>query len=73
MLTTIGMNLSYAIVCIIIGIISMLTAYKLFDKVTHFNTADELKNANLAVAVFNGCIVLGSAILSALIIGLSVN
>lgn len=72
-LTTIGINLGYAIVSILIGILAMFGAYKWFDKVTPFNTAEELKNNNLAVAVFNASIMIGSAILSALIIGMAIN
>jgi uncharacterized membrane protein YjfL (UPF0719 family) len=72
-LMTAGLNLVYAVVSIAIAILAMFGAYKWFDKVTPFDTAEELKNGNLAVAIFNGAIVLGTGILSALVIGMSVN
>ena len=66
-------NTSYAAVCITLGLIAMVVGYKLFDRLTPFNTGEELKNENTAVAIFNGAIVLGVAICSGIIIGLACN
>lgn len=68
-----GINLTYSIVCIIIGIIGMVVGYKIFDALTPFSTADELKDGNTAVAIFNGLVALGIGICAGLIIGMSVN
>lgn len=68
-----SINLSYAIICIIIGIAAMVIGYKIFDKLTPFDTAKVLEKEPLAVGVFNGLIALGIGICSGLIIGMSVN
>ena len=68
-----GINLIYATVATIIGIVLMLLAYFIFDKITPFDTAKELKSGNVAVAIFNAAIVFGTGMLSALIVGMSVN
>lgn len=68
-----GLNLSYAIFCIIIGIVAMVIGYKIFDKLTPFDTASILEKEPLAVGIFYGLIALGVAICSGLVIGMSVN
>lgn len=68
-----GINLSYAVVCIVVGIIAMLVGYILFDKVTPYDTAKLLEKDPRAVGIFNGLIALGIGVCSGLIIGLSVN
>lgn len=68
-----SINLAYATICIIIGIAAMVIGYKIFDKLTSFDTAKVLEKEPLAVGVFNGLIALGIGICSGLIIGMSVN
>lgn len=68
-----GINLTYAVICIVISIVAMVVGYKIFDALTPFNTAIELQSGNNAVAIFNGLIVLGIGICSGLVIGLSCN
>lgn len=68
-----GINLGYSVVCIVIGIIAMVLGYKIFDKVTPFDTAKLLEKDPRAVGIFNGCIALGISICAGLIIGLSCN
>lgn len=68
-----GVNLTYSVICIFISIIAMLVGYVIFDKLTPFKTATELKDGNIAVAIFNGLIVLGIGICSGLVIGMAVN
>lgn len=68
-----GVNLSYAIVCIVVGIIAMVAGYKIFDSLTPFDTAKILEQDPRAVGIFNGLIALGIAICSGLIIGMSCN
>lgn len=68
-----GINLFYAIICIIVGIIAMIIGYKVFDKLTPFDTANILEKQPLAVGIFYGLVALGIAVCSGLIIGMSVN
>lgn len=70
---TMVINIAYAIICIVVAITAMAAGYTLFDKLTSFNTDEELKQGNIAVAIFYGCIALGIAICSGLVIGLSCN
>lgn len=68
-----GINLVYAVVCILVSIVAMVIGYVIFDRLTPFNTAEELKTGNMAVAIFNGLVALGIGICSGLVIGMSVN
>ena len=68
-----GVNLTYAVICIVVSIVAMVIGYKVFDVLTPFNTAKELRDGNIAVAVFNGLVALGIGICSGLVIGLSCN
>ncbi len=70
---TAGLNLSYASVSILIGIIAMVVGYTVFDRLTPFNTAKILEKNPLAVGIFNAGIVLSIGICAGLIIGLSCN
>lgn len=72
-ISTAGINLSYAVICIIVGIIAMVIGYKIFDKLTPFSTASILEKEPLAVGIFYGLIALGIGICSGLVIGLSCN
>lgn len=73
MLATMIVNTVYAGVCISIGLLFMVLGYKLFDSMTPFNTGEMLSKDPLAVAIFNGAIVLGVSICSGIIIGLACN
>ena len=66
-------NFSYAAMCIVLGLGVMVIGYKLFDRLTPFNTGEMLSKDPLAVAIFNGAILLGVSICSGIIIGLSSN
>ena len=68
-----AVNLSYSIICIVVSIMAMLVGYKLFDRLTPFNTAELLEKNPIAVGIFNGLIALGIAVCSGLVIGLSCN
>jgi uncharacterized membrane protein YjfL (UPF0719 family) len=71
--TVAGINITYAIICIVISIVAMVIGYKIFDVLTPFNTALALKSGNIAVAIFNGLVALGIGICSGLVIGMSCN
>jgi uncharacterized membrane protein YjfL (UPF0719 family) len=66
-------NGAYATGCIVLGLIAMIAGYKIFDKLTPYDTGEELKNMNIAVAIFNGAIVLGVGLCSAIVIGMACN
>lgn len=68
-----GINLTYSVACIGVAIMAMLVGYKLFDKITPFNTADILSEKPMAVAIFNAAIILGIGICSGIVIGLASN
>jgi hypothetical protein len=60
------LNLTIAVVGVIIGLGFAILAYKLFDRVTHFSFAKELEKGNLAV----GMVVCGLFVMIGLMIGL---
>jgi len=45
----------------------------LFDKVTHFNTSDQLAQNNVAVGIVVGSIFIGLGIAIGLVIGMGLN
>jgi len=73
MLPMMAVNLSYAAMCIMLGILAMVVGYKIFDKLTPFNTADILEKDPRAVGIFNAAIVLGVSVCSGIIIGMACN
>lgn len=68
-----GLNVVFASVCALLGLVAMVVGYKIFDKLTPYATGEELANGNLAVAAFNSAIVLGVGLCFAIIIGLACN
>jgi len=66
-------NFLYAIVGGIITLIFMALGYKLFDKMTPFDTAEELKDKNIAVGIVVGSIFIGLGIAVGLVIGMGLN
>ena len=73
MIYTMCLNLAYAGGGVLLGILSTLATFRLFDKLTPFNTSTELKNGNLAVAIFSGAIMLSASLLTSIIIGMAAN
>ncbi|MCK5381583.1 MAG: DUF350 domain-containing protein [Candidatus Latescibacteria bacterium] len=67
------LNIGYAIVGVLIGIIAAFISYRFFDHITHFHIAMELENRNVAVGIVVGCIFIMIGIMVGLIIGLSLN
>jgi len=66
-------NFIYAIAGIIIGIISSLSTYKLFNITTRFDIPKELEKGNLAVGIVVGGIFIMIGLIVGLIIGMSLN
>ncbi len=51
----------------------MVLGFKIFDRLTDFNTSDELKSGNQAVGLAVAGIFIGSGFAVGLVIGMSVN
>lgn len=66
-------NFTYATIGAVIAILFMMIGYKIFDKMTPFNTAKELGQGNRAVGTVIGSIFLGVGIAVGLVIGLGLN
>ena len=66
-------NFIYMIVGGIVTIAFMQFGYKIFDKLTHFNTDDELAKGNMAVGLVVLGIFLGVGIAIGLVFGLGLN
>ncbi len=71
--TAILLNFVYAFLGGIVTIAFMWFGYKLFDHLTPFNTADELKKGNMAVGLVVLGMLLGIGIAIGLVIGLGLN
>ena len=67
------LNLFYAIVGAVITILFMAIGYKIFDKMTPFDTSTQLANQNVAVGIVIGSIFVGLGIAIGLVIGLGLN
>lgn len=72
-ITIILINFSYAIIGSFIAIFLMVFGYKLFDKITPFDTQAELKNGNLAVGVVIAGIFIGLGLAFGLVMGMGLN
>ncbi|MCH8285508.1 DUF350 domain-containing protein [candidate division KSB1 bacterium] len=66
-------NFLYAILGGIVTISFMWVGYKIFDKLTDFNTAEELAKGNMAVGLVVLGIFLGVGIAIGLVIGMGLN
>ena len=66
-------NLTYAIAGILLGIISAISTYKLFNKISVFNMQEELEKGNLAVGMVVGGLFIMIGLIVGLITGMSLN
>jgi len=66
-------NFIYAIVGVMVGVISSVLTYKLINRTTHFDIPNELEKGNLAVGVVVGGIFIMIGLIVGLIIGMSLN
>lgn len=66
-------NFIYAIVGVLVGVISSVLTYKLINRTTHFDIPNELEKGNLAVGVVVGGIFIMIGLIVGLIIGMSLN
>ncbi len=67
------LNFLYAIFGALLTLGFMVIGYKLFDKMTHFDTSRELEAKNIAVGIVVGAIFIGLGIAVGLVIGLGLN
>jgi uncharacterized membrane protein YjfL (UPF0719 family) len=66
-------NFLYAIVGVIVGVVSSVLTYKLINRMTLFDIPKELEKGNLAVGVVVGGIFIMIGLIVGLIIGMSLN
>ncbi len=66
-------NFIYAILGVLVGIISSIGTYKLINRTTHFDIPNELEKGNLAVGIVVGGIFIMIGLIVGLIIGMSLN
>ena len=67
------LNLGYAIVGALLTIGFMMIGYKIFDRMTPFNTSKQLAEKNVAVGIVVGSIFIGLGIAVGLVIGMALN
>lgn len=67
------MNFLYAFVGVILTLVFMLIGFKLFDKITPFDTSKQLADNNVAVGIVVGSIFVGLGIAVGLVVGLGLN
>jgi uncharacterized membrane protein YjfL (UPF0719 family) len=66
-------NFIYAVIGALLTIGFMLVGYWLFDKITPFNTAEQLAQSNVAVGIVVGSIFIGLGVAIGLVIGMGLN
>ncbi|UCF55744.1 MAG: DUF350 domain-containing protein [Deltaproteobacteria bacterium] len=67
------LNFLYAIFGAILTIAFMVIGYRIFDKITPFNTSKQLEEKNVAVGIVVGSIFIGLGIAVGLVIGMGLN
>lgn len=66
-------NFGYAIVGALLTLVFMMIGYKMFDRMTPFNTSKQLAEKNVAVGIVVGSIFIGLGIAVGLVIGMALN
>jgi len=67
------LNLGYAVIGAVITLIFMILGYKIFDRMTPFDTSRQLAEQNIAVGIVVGSIFIGLGIAIGLVIGMGLN
>jgi len=67
------LNLGYAIAGALLTLVFMMIGYKMFDRMTPFNTSQQLAEKNVAVGIVVGSIFVGLGIAVGLVIGMALN
>lgn len=72
-LSIIILNFSYAVAGAFITIFFMMMGYRIFDKMTPYETHKALEDGNIAVGIVVGSIFVGIGIAIGLVIGMGLN
>jgi uncharacterized membrane protein YjfL (UPF0719 family) len=72
-LTIVLLNLVYAVFGAALALVFMVLGYKVFDRITPFDTARQLAEKNTAVGIVVGAIFVGLGIAVGLVIGMGLN
>jgi len=67
------LNIVYAIFGAVLTMICMIAGYKIFDRITPFDTSRELAEKNIAVGIVVGSVFIGLGIAIGLVIGMGLN
>ena len=67
------LNALYALFGVVLTLLFMAVGYRLFDKMTPFDTSRELAEKNIAVGIVVGAIFIGLGIAVGLVVGLGLN
>ncbi len=67
------LNFFYATIGAILTLLFMVIGYKIFDKITPFDTSKQLAEKNVAVGIVVGSIFIGLGIAVGLVIGMGLN
>jgi len=67
------LNFIYAIIGALLTIIFMVIGYHIFDKLTPFNTSQQLADKNIAVGIVVGSIFIGLGVAVGMVIGMGLN
>lgn len=67
------LNFCYSIFGALLTLAFMVMGYKMFDKLTPFNTSKQLEEKNVAVGIVVGSIFIGLGIAIGLVIGMGLN
>ncbi|MCF8053198.1 MAG: DUF350 domain-containing protein [Desulfobacterales bacterium] len=72
-LTIVLLNLVYAVIGAALALLFMVLGFKVFDRITPFDTSRQLEEKNTAVGIVVGAIFVGLGIAVGLVIGLGLN
>ena len=67
------LNFFYAILGAVLTLVFMVAGYKIFDKMTPFDTSKQLAEKNIAVGIVVGSIFIGLGMAVGLVIGMGLN
>ena len=67
------MNFIYAIFGVVLALVFMLAGFRLFDRITPFDTARALAENNVAVGIVVGSIFVGLGLAVGLVVGMGLN
>lgn len=67
------LNFTYALCGAVLALFFMMVGYRLFDKMTPFDTSRELAVGNVAVGIVIGAIFVGLGIAIGLVVGMGLN